>query len=464
MLLLSLPTEVLNTIVECLLPTLGLRGDPVSYLPNPSYVVNRHAIFNLTLACRRLSEIAKPFLYRIIVLQDGETMVLLLRTLLENSRLRDNIRAVATVVDLSWGSDVDNDFFEDQVWDLAAMTSFERRIFQLASLDAVAGADDFEDEYDYNFELVQGVFAAILCFANRLNTLSLRLPHITVEYHTLDHILNRLLNAADVRAQIMPSISRLMLKADPDQCHIAGTANACPSLLRFSSIRQLNMSGDIPQWDHPSIIAAEIWQNLEEIRLHYSCTLGPGWYELCIRCPNLKVVNISISPYATPSDFNIGETCLNHGLLKRADSLQSLSIDPSYYDYFLDELGADRRLTCLPNLSNLSHLRVALCLLFESPHNLSKLNLVDMLPKSLVSLDLDEGWSPYDDPDMPDLPRYCKNIEDMLLGIVVENRLQLPNLRSVRFKKNTEYWQELVLSVEFLSGRAGVEFKVVKTI
>jgi hypothetical protein len=82
-----------------------------------------------------------------------------------------------------------------------------------------------------------------------------------------------------------------------------------------------------------------------------------------------------------------------------------------------------------------------------------------MLPRSLESLDLDEVWV---DGDCPELTGYGEKIEYILRGIVLENGPRLPNLRSVRFKNDAMYWRESLLSVDLLSGRAGVDFSVVK--
>src|SRR5256885_1583775 len=97
--LLSLPNEVLEKVVE------SIGQDPLddsdltlAYVHVGSSRQDRSTLCSLARTCRRLSDFALRTLYQSLRFWDGEDMVAILWSLLQDTRLRDYIKKIGVLV------------------------------------------------------------------------------------------------------------------------------------------------------------------------------------------------------------------------------------------------------------------------------------------------------------------------------------------------------------------------------
>ncbi|PVH69783.1 hypothetical protein DL98DRAFT_578160 [Cadophora sp. DSE1049] len=468
--LLTLPNDVLHKILELfVIPLDAANTYPGTYSnPRREWVPARKALYQLTLTSRKFSRLATHFLYQSIFIFDYLQLMLLLRSLVEDEHLGTYVRSiamlrklefdnlhvgVADVFEVNWRSAADA--FNKVNWRSIAVAPRSQRFLSICIHDDWLDAEDVADGADRLGELAESVFALILCMTTRLQSLYMATPdcHFT-QYETFMHCLDELYKVEALRSDVLTSLVEIVLVADLEISDTRMNMGVLARLMRFSDVRQLEIFGDQLYADIDTIeevAGLEVLGNLEDIKLDGSFTLGRGWDMLCRHCPKLKLIEMFPSAYSEDFGGYATKYNLNTGFLRRADTLQSLSINTGIDEGFLEELGPDGRLSCLPHLIHLTHLTVELYVLYGHPRNLPpvlspdhpesdhEMDLRNILPPSMKCLDIDAQWDSsalVDYWNAETRTTYAHRQTDMLVRLVEDSRPKLPHLSYVRFQNS----------------------------
>ena len=309
---------------------------------------------------------------------EGKGIVLLLRTLLERPHLRNLVRIFVISSPIDYELGLQNTAFKTvQASRGLYLSPFDQRILDMFDF---ADLDEISDE----FKAAETVCATVLCLLPRLESLHLLVPDDRDRYSTFYDSLAAALGDPDLRPHILPSVSQLCLRADLRRRTMRAEVDSV--LFQLPGLRKLEMLGDClsTRFLYGQVDPKECWQQLEEIKLDSSHTLGRGWNAICSRASRLKRIIIHLSPRVEREDGDDTER-FNSALVKCSKTLEFIHVT---------SLGLldDGRLSCLPKLCKLKDLMVEMFLLYESRSDLGKYRLADLLPASIVNLDLIEEW------------------------------------------------------------------------
>jgi hypothetical protein len=456
MALLSFPDDILSGVLQCLLPSFtDISVYPDTYSdPDGEWVTSRRALFALSLTCRRLSNIATPYLYRKIFIWNGTAMVFLMRSLLASTVLREHIRVLAITQEI----DYEDDFaepFESISWNPDSMAPFERSIFNFCYCDDDSGDDSSVEEGFCSCvdNIGEAVLASLICLAPRLHTFHINIPGWNVsDYSHLEGLLDDVFQDETLRSRVLSSLSKVRIATDSGLDSPRLQMGLVKPLLRLSDVgvRELELFGDCFEdilplgGNNVSQVAdsALIWRHVEKINVQSSFTLGRAWYHLCDVCPELKEIHICLSAFLDGGDSNFGEQSFSHALLRRAGTLQRLEILSFGY---LGELGPDPWLSCLPQLPKLTILDIELDLLYEDRNQMAVRDIRMILPPSLSQLTIREEWDRGDEDTNFNTGEkriaYGSKMGQTLKNLVLYSRPRLPELKTVIFLQTWDHWR-----------------------
>ncbi|KXH47415.1 hypothetical protein CSIM01_05352 [Colletotrichum simmondsii] len=457
--LLALPDEVLLQIVGHLTPPLDGLDIPFQAYTDPDGVVvtNRVALYRLAFVCRRLSDLAIPFLYQTVYLWGQTRLQSLLQTLLERPELGDNMRI------LSYVSCLGTDHYPTDV--LCPYKRTEWRRLVEASPRFPDRIKTFVRDAKTELEFAQIVFALILYSSPNLRTLHMRMPFAAGEYQKLKAILTPDIETAEGCPRVLSSLTRVMLEPMPD---FPGASfwprRELPCLLRLPNLRSVELGSAVYR---PAVLEPGdgwgddgSWKNVEELRLVRSSMWGQGWHAICALCPNLKLLEMGPSGVAEqPAD---GEHNLNTALSLVADTLETFSFEGILAGNFSQHVGGDGTLTILPKMKSLRNVKLDIGILYGKPQWIEKINIISRLPPTVEVLDLAELWHDVEVDQLSAKERaiYEKGLQDALYKLVFESKTILPKLKEVTFRPNP-FYDPLPIPETLKAIKSDVEFKLV---
>ncbi|KAK7998325.1 hypothetical protein PG989_006365 [Apiospora arundinis] len=451
-----------------------LRSEIVSYLELPQvdrdclwapqeFLDNRYALRNLCLASRSTAAEARQWLYRSIILYiDGDdvdfsisspalkvdrhvnvsempkhpyagpdSIVQLIRTLINNPHLRTYIKYVACPFSLS---DIPPPSYTEQLeFDMKMMCSswkrhaheftdtsgVERRILDMAGLSVPPLGH--EDEMD---EVPQRLIAVLLCLLPEVDTLLLqscdRRPN-----EVTNRIITQCLKDEKIAFSVLPKLTTLDFRVHQLRWKRRRELETIPfdtvyALLHLPTLRHIATWQDdgfasffeihIPQQNgvaafvdshgvqdnvihRPRHSHREWLPKIETMSLTtagYHCSY---FYAACEMATSLRRLTLDVIDVNRGGHFKSkfhSDATLNTALLLRAETLEELRLER--FDRHSKHISASGQLTCLPSMAKLRTLKIEMHMLFESFEQARQLALPDLLPPNLERLELGDVW------------------------------------------------------------------------
>lgn len=437
----SLPPELFQQILECLLPQPPEIGEtkPVGYdqmvegEPWYDFTRCRRALVNFSLASRACNNMATPLLYRTVAIYDELSLVLFFRTLIEHPDyggwtrflsyhmtltseivIREVRRAISTYLP----------DFKPASEPRFLMRAIRAALYTMQSFIPVLSARI--GEFD---EVPQALVTFTLMLLNKLDTLFLQVP-ICDDQADYVALISRMQNARhfgeyDPERNLFSSIQTLQLQGDPElvrhlmhekcDCEIPEIWGAQPrSYFKLfqclPSLSTLDVTADDGVWNHPQEDnvyylsfepATPYLAGIRHVSLHSSASCPGNLYLLLKNAPDLETLYVDSRSdeeyYPGPGmDFEHGDPqSFDVALKKFGKKLREL--DVSFYDVTGNEglIGPRGRLTQLAEMDKLEKLCIQLGTLYGAPAAAAELLLLDLLPPDLVELTLDDWWWAY---------------------------------------------------------------------
>ncbi|KAK6074042.1 hypothetical protein SCUP234_08369 [Seiridium cupressi] len=419
--LLSLPDELLLIIVNHF-RALQMSFDSMS-LKSQSTDTDYGTLLSLRRTCRRLSLISRPLIYSVTHVLSGTGLVLLIRTLLENSDLRPLVHHLGIEFDMEEkpyksGFETAVTCWEDNFVPLPPMNADDAQVF---------GCISFDDKRTVCIDgihyggVVEGAVAALLCLTPEIQTLRFlagyMIPFGNAAQNTIDSL--KVMMKHLIGQRLPPPLAKvrhLQLAEESynqpatwrvrNSRHISLSSkifevflNLCPSIYRvetFASYGGLVIErGRLDTGKPTELIARDcksLASNVASVRDF------PRVKKLIVEVSNSPRHPRDMSPWARPAPRS---PKVESSLRKVAGTLQHLHLSFPWRKDLLQELGPDAQLTCLPNLVHLKHLHIQVGALFsqsvllEGPFADKSLmevrTLASMLPNSLECLELVES-------------------------------------------------------------------------
>ena len=251
-------------------------------------------------------------------------------------------------------------------------------------------------------EAAEHALALIFCFSSQLN--SFRFYSVSFQWIYEMPVLNKhlqdLLSHGTTEPTLMPPIRNLEL---PLQFYI----NLCPALYHISTLRRVAGRPSLDELAKDDI--RHTVDRLEEICVP-SASWGRLWHNVLDRCSKLRVLHVTRSDAPDEKrdeQWVDDDESLNSGLRARASTLEELTLEMGEGEdgqrTHIDFGEADHHmwnytLQCLPDMTNLKHLKLDIGLLYHPTHygtarrQLPAVRWVDMLPPALETLDMAERW------------------------------------------------------------------------
>ncbi|KAK4160664.1 hypothetical protein QBC43DRAFT_325027 [Cladorrhinum sp. PSN259] len=436
----SLPPELFQQIMECLLPQPPEIGEtkPVAYdqmvegEPWYDFTRCRRALVNFSLVSRTCNNMVTPLLYRTVAIYDETSLVLFFRTLIEHPAygewtrflsyhmtltseivIRETRRAIATYLP---------DF----------KPASEPRFLMHAIRGALYGMQacfpNLHTKYGHFDEVPQALVNFTIMLCGKLDTLLLQVP-ICDDQADYVALISRMESARkhfgeyDPERNLFSSIQTLLMQGDPElvhhlmhekcDCEIPEIWGAQPrsyyKLLRcLPNLKTLEVTADDGVWNHPLDDSGWVFEatkpyltGIRQVFLHSSSSCPGNLYLLMKNAPDLETLYVDSRPdedyYPGPGlDFDHGDPqSFDVALKKFGKKLREL--DVSFYDVTGNEglIGPRGRLTQLAEMVKLEKLCIQLGTLYGAPAAAAELLLLDLLPPNLVELTLDDWWWAY---------------------------------------------------------------------
>ncbi|KAF7510607.1 hypothetical protein GJ744_006219 [Endocarpon pusillum] len=403
-----LPAEIWNKILASLAHELPDYGDieetsPKKIEPPASFIAGRSTLLHLCLMSRRLDDLARPFLYKTVVIWKAEFLLLLWRALNSRLELGHFIRELACWVALTRGTVIQK---------IISLTEEQ--------LESSPSDRDLYQTIIKRHDVPQLLLFEILCRSQQLTMLSLLVPRSAedMEYSTLMAMIagsRRSYNSSiamttqdhDHQLEISHSLTSIELCRDWENSAAWGTEEYLEDvgfdhqdywpLLKTSNLIRLHCYGD----DASNGLAFLLEEDgsigcgappeaylgtVREVHLDSSSSGPNSLYYICRHAPQLQALRVSHRRHSQDSVMWVHAAAnnLDSGLLMRAATLRHLHLD--FYD------SGEYRLTSLPHLLRLETLHIQLQTLFGKMSALNKYDIGDMFPSSLVELTLHDQW------------------------------------------------------------------------
>lgn len=382
--------------------------------PPVSFIACRSTLSHLCLMSRRLDALARPFLFKTVVIWEADSLLFLWRSLKSRPDLGRFIRQMACWVTLTRETAV-------------------QRMVNLAKekLESSPWDHDLYQNLISQPNVPQLVLFDILCRSTQLTMLSLLVPRSreSIEYSALMAMVaeNRQLDDTSAapatlgRSQglgisrsmtsiqlcldrHLPVALRRSLGYEEDEEDMGFDHQDYWPLLRISNLIRLHCYGDdacrdlgfqLPEDESMGYGAPRegYLGTVQEVHLDASSSGPRSLYSLCRHAPQLQVLKVRHRRHSQER-FPWGPDAnnLDSGLLMRASTLRHLHLD--FYDSVecKSHTGPDGRLASLPQFHHLETLHIQLQTLFGKISAISRHDIEDMLPSSLVELTLHDQW------------------------------------------------------------------------
>lgn len=444
------PPEIIALILDGLLappPELG-ETCSVTYneltpdMPWFDFIRSRRGLYSMCLVSHRLSLLARPLLYRVVPLRNGEEMLLFFHTLLGNPQFGHFTRNVACHITLTAPSVIENfqHLLNKILGDVLTTTAVhmvnddllrpasDTSVLTTAALHMLSMLRNFlSDQMRVrrileklspflprqcvlgNFKYVpQVVFCYVLMHLTMVDTVLLQIPCgderkytiLCTEIETIECMFQK---------ERFQHIHTLLLQGDPN---IPATSDidewGCQPhhytqlFASFPNLTTLRVSSDLGVWDH-----ATLPPNLRHVYL-YDSGASPGDLGNLLRnAPQLET--LSMTPncgtcyiYHDAPDFGIQLT--NH------TNLWHLNVR-------WKSLDSDRP-TSLAEMQSLRFLHIQMFMLYGAKPLALETPLIDLLPPNLVQLTVDE-WEPASSKPhaMNILTQFARDVRKRLHGL-----------------------------------------------
>ncbi|OIW32885.1 hypothetical protein CONLIGDRAFT_155170 [Coniochaeta ligniaria NRRL 30616] len=447
----NLPQELLDQILECLVPDQPELGDtrPVSFekmiVGEAWYdiTLSRRALLSLCLTSRDMYKLAQPLLYRVISLLDEESIVLLCRTYSETPALGKHARYLSCHLTLTRSNVISEikkslgrlvrTFQPDHlILSRHYPATFSAVNILYTALSVISAAGDSVDD------VPQIILFLVASFMTKLETILLQVPicddhadYISLSERFADSHLNLMGLGSEsgpvppISTEMLNAIERpfqhvktLLLQGDPELLtHFEGDNCNCelPELWGVQTNRYWPVFDALPSLSTIEVSADDgVFTNrrharpdgtrppyLERIRhlyLHDSVATPRDLHHVLVNAPNLTTLYMTPrrDPELWPDEEGEGmdehPESLDAALRRRPRQLRHLDI--AWYDCQGNEpfIGPGGRLASLPRLTCLEKLCVQLAVLYGvDPVNLLT-PLVALLPPNIAELTLEEWW------------------------------------------------------------------------
>jgi hypothetical protein len=440
----DLPPELLQQILECLVPDCPEVGDtrPVSFdkltPEEPWYDMkrNRRALRSLCLASRSLCAMAQPLLYCVISILDEEGMVLLFRTLTERPGIGESARYLSCHLTLTQ-LEVIREMKRVMTRQIKSFHSNDRLLKEQfpavhAALNVMVTALPFLNTSTGEFdEVPQILFFYIASFTKRLETLLLQVP-VCDDHPEYTALFEKFYQANQLRLKAptgdsifgeppLQHLKTLLLQGDPELLmHFEGDNCDCdipdlwgcqarryhPLYEALPSLTTLEVSSDDGVWDNmrhrrPDGTRPPYLERIRHLYLHNSIAYPRDLHHILINAPNLTT--LYMTPRRDPEPYPDEEAAgmdehpesLDAALMQPRARQQLRHLDIAWFDCteHTNLIGASGRLTSLPALVNLDKLCIQLCVLYGTGDPTTLLTpMASLLPPNLSELTLEEWW------------------------------------------------------------------------
>ncbi|EWC44544.1 hypothetical protein DRE_06716 [Drechslerella stenobrocha 248] len=262
--LITLPNEIIHEIVRQLIPELD--GRTVFACETWRRSPHIRNLRSLTLTCKHLSAVTLPHLYGIVVLDGPTRMIRLLRTLVQNPKVRGFISTMLICCPLHVWDGIPDLFSPREIflgrdpklnigtcWDTGTMDAYAAAIFQATGLDRpeYKGFTKLEletlnrgvywryipkflERLGYENTLVQGLAVALIALPTRMERLAMWRHYAGRDICHFGAAFDALLADESVRARVLPNIKRLDFRENPD-----GDEGHLAALFRIPSVQKL---------------------------------------------------------------------------------------------------------------------------------------------------------------------------------------------------------------------------------
>ena len=411
--LVSMPVEILGQI----LGQFALKPHEAGYPVLHEFKRNKATLLQLCLSCRKLSAVATQLLYRVVIFPkdssrpDTDSLVLFLRTLAENPSLGANINHIACLVNLKEASNGDDSRLICESWrkispgiGLNIAADFPvYGVFAFTGLDYVLpyphAIGAIADGSHMPSDLGERIYATILCLLPSVESVIFQMPHHSAEPHKLEEVqytvMSDIIGEALQDCKLGPYMLQKLhtVKIQPDMA-MAWHAereygiryDACVGLLRAPNLRVIEAFQESGGWE-------VLPQCLTDVSVYGY--LQPHTMGIICNLPCLERLTVQPAPVSM-REANRNDDIFNTALAKCALTLRYLDFQTMGNITLWNYLGPELRLHCLAKFAVLEHLSIEIFSLSPSSKDLPNLELADMLPHSLRTLDLSERWLPRD--------------------------------------------------------------------
>ncbi|KAK3983975.1 hypothetical protein QBC44DRAFT_337804 [Cladorrhinum sp. PSN332] len=436
----SLPSELFQQILECLLPQPPEVGEtkPVAYdqmvegEPWYEFTRGRRALVNFALTSRTCNNMATPLLYRTVAIYDETSLVLFFRTLIEHPDYGEWTRFLSYHMTLTSDVAIRETRRAMSTYLPNFKPASEPRFLMHAIRGALYGMETSFQNLRHKFghfdEVPQALVNFTLMLCDKLDTLLLQVP-ICDDQTDYVALVSRMEAARkhfaeyDPERNLFSSIQTLLMQGDPElvrhlmhekcDCEIPEIWGAQPrsyyKLFQcLPSVKTLEVTADDGAWNHPLDDSTWVFESprpyltgIRQVFLHSSSSCPGNLYLLMKNAPDLVSLYVDSRPdenyFPGPGmDFEHGDPqSFDVALKKFSKNLREL--DVSFYDVTGNEglIGPRGRLTQLAEMDKLEKLCVQLGALYGAPAAAAELLLLDLLPPNLVELTLDDWWWAY---------------------------------------------------------------------
>jgi hypothetical protein len=436
----TMPPEIIALILEFLVPQPPEIGEtrPVAYkqlmVDEPWYDFTRcrRGLHSVCLVSRRLSEMARPLLYRVVALWDETAMLLFFRTLCSNPEYGPCARYFSCHITLTCGTVVREvrellpkymGTFTAARGSTVLITAARHFIYMLNGfLPKLVGS-----EGDFN-HVPQALLCFILMYLPKVETVLLQVP-ISDDQHEYDILCHQIENVKDLfrdepASAPFQSIRTLLLQGDPEllaqieedecECDLPDVWGAQPRryaslFTSFPNLTTLEVSSDDGVWttalddqrfflEGDDNLPPPFMPNIRHIYLHDSVAYPGDLHHLLLNAPQLETL------YMAPRGDDALKEAIDDGsgtehpesldiaLAKHAKNLRTLDVSWEDISGFESLVGPDGRLTSLAQMDSLRSLCVQMGLLYGQPAAVLETPLVDLLPPNLEELALEDWW------------------------------------------------------------------------
>ncbi|KAI1373038.1 hypothetical protein F4677DRAFT_235668 [Hypoxylon crocopeplum] len=265
----SLPNELLEFILEYLIPTDPSLNPAVCFEPGLDLYTHNTAVrrriddswpndqdsnqrtvalHGLCLSCRHMLVLARPLLYQNIILRSAPSMVLLLRTLLENASLTSAISHLsfafssATESEIRGAASTWQDYVQARI-DLDGLSSRAVELLKFAGLDQ--SDEKSSSSLDAQLSQLKRIAGVLVSLTNDVETVLVRLPW-----------------ARSIQSPALLELAYFCL-------HYKGPHNN--HLYRYPNIKTLRLKQDYRDWKispGPQYISLLAFPNLRRLELY----------------------------------------------------------------------------------------------------------------------------------------------------------------------------------------------------